>query len=242
MKRYISATTNLAQGAYLLSRTGRIEPTILHVPSTTYLSRGIKHLCPTDAEFLLNHGKISEEDAETILKYCVVEYMTNELGKDSDYLLSLFDVTKFTNYADLKYAPKLRAMFMKLLGLKNELSAEEKREFEALDDAWYEWLQNQFVKVSIIGNTAEFRISSNDGYDWNPLIIDQTILETNLVNNPKMRYNIVRESRKGYKAYFLNASLDELLENDTIILASTYLERKVIAGAIRYVDKNSKSL
>ena len=238
MKRYIAATTNLTQGAYLLSRTGSIEPTVLHVPSTTYVYRGLLHLCTTDAEFLLDNGKISLEEAETILKYCLVEYLTDELGKDSSYRMSIMDTTKFTNYADLKYAPKLRAMFMKLLGFQNELTDEEQREFEALDDTWYEWLQNQFVKVSVIGNTVEFRISSNDGFDWNEVIIDYAILNTNLGQNPRVRYNILRESEKGYRHYFVNATLDEILENDSAILSSTYLDRKVIAGAIRYVEKD----
>lgn len=238
MKRYINATTELTNGAYLLDRTGTITPTILHVPSTTYVNRGILHLCPSDAEFLLNKGKISSDEAEIILKYCVVEYLTNEWNEDSSYRLSVMDATKFTNYADLKYAPKLRAMFMKMLGFQNELTQEEQDEFEALDDTWYEWLQNQFVKVSIFGTIAEFRISSNDGFDWNEVIIDYGILNTNLEKNSKMRYNIVRESDKGYKPYFINATLDELLENDNVILSSTYLDRKVIAGVVRYVEKS----
>ena len=241
MKKYIKSATVpefRSSGAYLLDRSGNWITTILHVPSTTYINRGINHLCPTDAQFLLERKKIDAEEAEIILKYCVVEWLTNVENRDPSYVLSVLDTTKFTNYADLKYAPTLRSMFIKMAGkLKNHLSDEEFETFDALDDTWYEWLLNNYVKVSIIMNTAEFRINSNDGFDWNQVIIDKGILESGLSDNPSMRYNILRESDKGYKPYFINATLDEILENDSIILSSTYLDRRVINGNFVYVKK-----
>lgn len=240
MKKYIKADTELTlfTGSYLLMKNGEIINTIFHVPSTTYISRGILHLCPTDAEFLLTHGKIDDKEAEVILKYCLVEYLTNELRRDSDYTLSVFDITSFTGYADLRYAPTLRRMVMRYPGrLKNILSASDEELFQQLNSVWYIWLKNNFVKVSVFRDNIEFRICSENGYNWNEVIIDYGILGIANSANPNTRYTIVRESSKGYKAYFLNATLDEVLENDHVVLSNTYLRRYVVAGELCYGKK-----
>lgn len=238
MKKYIDNKITLKQGAYLLTRDGEFIETILHVPSTTYIGRGIEHLCPTDAEFLLNNDRISDSAAEVILKYCLVEYLTNELHRDSDYVLSVFDITSFTSYADLRYAPTLRRMVMSYPGkFQNYLSVEDQRKFDRLNTTWYTWLKNNFVKVSVFRDVIEFRINSEDGFDWNAVIIDDGILGISNSANPKTRYTIVRESSKGYKAYFINATLDEVLENDNAVLSSTYLRRYVVAGELCYGRK-----
>lgn len=243
MKRYINSTTknltnNLTQGAYLLTRTGEIFETVLHVPSTTYISRGIEHLCPTDAEFLLNNGKISEDEAELVLKYCLVEYLTTEFRKDTTYIMSIFDVTSFTSYADLRYAPILRKKVLMYPGkFKNFVTETEANAFARLNRKWYNWLKNNFVKMSVFRNVIEFRICSEDNYDWNEVIINYGILGISNSNNPATRYTIVRESSKGYKAYFINATLDEVLENDNVILSSILMRRYVVGGNLTYNRK-----
>ena len=92
---------------------------------------------------------------------------------------------------------------------------------------------NEFVKVSEFGKTIEFRISSNDDFDWNKVIIDDVLLKNSKVYDT-FNINIVRESDKGYKAYFLNASLADILNNDNIVLSSTYLNRKIVNGELEY--------
>ena len=74
MKRLITAKTQLKQGSYVVDRKGRIYDIGMHVPSTTYLSRGIYHLALTDADFLLNQGLIDEDDATAIVLYCYNRY------------------------------------------------------------------------------------------------------------------------------------------------------------------------
>lgn len=238
MKKYVTETNTLSSGSYLLTRDGDIIETVLHIPSTTYVNRGIEHLCPTDAEFLLNHGYISESDAKVILKYCLVEYLTNEYRRDSTYPISMFDITSFISYADLKYAPTLKRILMTTFNnIRNNVTSLEEVRFIDLNDKWYTWAKNNFVKVSVFRDVIEFRISSDDGYDWNDTIIDHGILGIGNSKNPKTRYTIVRESSKGYKAYFINATLDEILENDHAVLSSTLLRRYVVGGDLCYSKK-----
>ena len=105
--------------------------------------------------------------------------------------------------------------------------------YDKLNKQWYNYLCNEFVKVSEFGKTIEFRISSNDDFDWNKVIIDDVLLKNSKVYDT-FNINIVRESDKGYKAYFLNASLADILNNDNIVLSSTYFNRKIVNGELEY--------
>lgn len=236
MKRYIKANTALSQGAYLLSRQGDIIPVNIHVPSTTYRDRGRNHLCPTDAEFLCEQGKISFEEALIICKVCLVEFLSTELNYDNNDEITIMDMSKFNSYAELRYAPTLRKYLMNYSDkIGNVYTEGEEDIFESLNAKWYPWLQNNFVKVSVFNNVVEFRISSNDNFDWNRVIIDDCILKYDPSTRSSTKYTIVRESNKGYKAYFINATIDEILENDDVVLASKTLQRKVVAGELKYL-------
>lgn len=236
MKRYIKASVELDNGSYLLNRDGDLEPVNLHVPSTTYISRGINHLCCTDAQFLLDKGRITEDEAKSIALYCLYEYIVSEVSGDEDYVISLMDISAFNSYAELRYAKDIRNFIINLNVSLNELKDLQLQypDFNELNNRWYTWLSNQFVKVSVFNNQVEFRICSEDGFDWNEVIIDDCILTYDEGRNPQTRYNIVRESSKGYKAYFLNATITDILESDTTILSSKLLTRHVINGKLIY--------
>lgn len=236
MKRYVTANTTLSQGAYLLSRQGEIIPVNIHVPSTTYRDRGRIHLCPTDAEFLYRRGKISLEEALIICKICLVEFLTVDENLSDNDTISIMDMSKFNSYAELRYAPTLRKYLMNYSDkIGNVYTEGEEDIFESLNATWYPWLQNNFVKVSVFNNVVEFRISSNDNFDWNNIIIDDCILRFDPSIRSSTKYTIVRESNKGYKAYFINATIDDILENDNVVLASKLLQRKVVAGELKYI-------
>lgn len=230
MKRYITATSKLNQGAYLLNRDGQLRSTVLHAPSTTYINRGLMFLSPTDADLLYALGKIPEYDVETILAYNFNYFLANEKHTTKP---SILYVTEFTNWAELKYAPGVRDMFMKYIDSGTTPKDVDKL-FNKLNRKWYSWLMNNFVKVSIIGDTVEFRITSEDGYDWNDIIIDDVILEYDWTS--KTRFNILKEDESGYRAYFFNATLDDILENDTVILSSDILDRRIINGTLVYAN------
>ena len=235
MKRYIKANTTLSQGAYLLSRQGDLIPVNLHVPSTTYRDRGLSHLSPTDAEFLCEQGKITFLEAIIICKVCLVEFLTTVLDYGSDDEISVMDMSKFNSYAELRYAPTLRKYLINYTAVVGDVYTEDEEDiFEHLNARWYPWLQNNFVKVSIFGDVVEFRISSNDDFDWNRVIIDDCILKYDPSTRSTTKYSILRESVKGYKAYFINATIDDILEEDDIVLSSTLLQRKVVAGKVKY--------
>lgn len=229
MKKYIKATTEYLNGAYLLDRNGELYETILHAPSTTYINRGLFFLSPTDANLLYNENKISEYAVEVILSYNLQYFLEHESHSDSELLY----VTQFTNWAELKYAPEARSIFMKLMQDKTEPADIDSR-FHQLNTKWYPWLQNNYVKVSVIGKVVEFRITSDDGYDWNDIIIDNVILEYDW--KPGTRFNILKEDASGYKAYFFNATLDDILENDNVILSSNQIDRKIINGTLVYTN------
>lgn len=212
MKKYINATTSYLSGSYLLDKYGELYPTVLHAPSTTYINRGLLFLSPTDAEFLHKLKKISEQDIETILLYNMQYFLDNESHSDSKFLLS----SEFSNWAELKYAPAVKSIYAKI-GF-DDIPDDIEKPFNILNQKWYSWLQNNFTKVSIINSTVEFRITSNDGYDWNEAIIDGVVLEYDWSSST--RFNILKEDETGYKAYFYNATLDDILENDSKILSS----------------------
>ena len=228
MKRYIKSSIDISQGSYLLDRSGQLIPTALHVPSTTFVGRGILQLCPTDAEFLWNQKKISKDDAILITQKCFHDFLK---GKPD----SIVDRIQFNDYAELRYAPKLRSEFM-AERISGSLSEEESAKFNELNGLWYSYLQNNYVKVSVFKNNlhaiADFRISSTDGFNWNAVIIDKVILK---LSEPRSyRYSIVKEVGGEYRAYFINATLNDILENDKIVLSSTKLSRSIVDGEIIY--------
>lgn len=228
MKKYIKASeTSYLNGAYLLTKDGELLETVLHAPSTTFINRGLMFLSPTDADLLFRLHKISEYDMEIILLYSLNYFLANEKHSSS----SLMYTSEFINWAELKFAPTARSIFMKHLS-SNVVPENIDTQFSALNKKWYTWLQNNFVKLSVINKVAEFRITSDDAYDWNDVIIDDCILEYDWA--PGTRYNILKEDASGYRAYFFNATLDDILENDNLILSSTLLDRKIINGALEY--------
>ena len=226
MKIYIKSAADIKSGSYMLSKDGDLIEVNFHAPSTTYIDREIYHLCPTDANFLMNQGKISEDDGEVILKYCFSEFLDDK-NVDGDYEITSSDVRDFANYADLLSAPKLYRKAKGYVGKSFSELSDGVDSFESLSKKWYNWLKNNFVKVSMINNKVEFRIGSDNGYDWNDVIIDDVILKSSLKDNPNMRYNILRESSKGYKAYFKDATLNDILEDDKVVLSSKNLRRYV---------------
>lgn len=242
MKRYIYADTKLKQGSYVADKDGEIYDIGMHVPSTTYLGRGYLHLAPTDADFLYKHGKISEEDVAAICLYCYEEFLEDEIGiSERDQMIPLMAITQFADYAELKYAKDARKIFFKYNNVRTLEELEEKMselpDFNSLNSKWYKWLQNNFVKISKFGNTVEFRISSNDGTDWNKTIIDDIILKFDNGGRSKTKYNILRESDKGYQEYFFNATLNDILEQDKMVLSSEYLDRSIVNGNVKYNAK-----
>ena len=230
MKRYITASTTYLSGSYLLDRDGNLRETILHAPSTTYINRGLLFLSPTDADLLYALGKIDEYQVEVILSYNYDYFLKHE---KSGAKSSPMYVSEFMNWAELKYAPDIRTMFMNLMS-SDATPEDVSKQFDKLNARWYKWLQDNFVKVSVIGKTVEFRITSEDGYDWNDIIIDDVILSYDW--KPGTRFNILKEDESGYRAYFYNSSLDDILENDNIILSSNRIDRKIINGTLVYAN------
>lgn len=229
MKIYINSSIQLNTGAYLLDRDGELIPVDYHVPSSTYYDRGIKHLCCTDAQFLYDEGMIDEDDADIIAKYCLKEFLQDIKNLSS---FSMMDVIEFDKYGELKYAPLVRGSIMKLRGdVDNILTPSELSKFNTLNNKWYKFLCNNYVKVSVLNKYIEFRISSQDNFNWNTVIIDDCIM--NLDNNSKYLYTILRESNKGFKSYFVNATLNEILETDKIVLSSKYTNTRVSLHTIR---------
>lgn len=227
----VAAPVKTSYGTWLLSRHGDLIPVTLHVPSTTWISRGLEYLAPTDGEFLYTQGKISEE-----LTSIVVTNFLHYLDDNKITEYSITDVTSFNSYAELRYASTARQIMMRFIGgttasLKNMLL--DYTSFSALNQKWYSFLQNNYVKVSKFNNTLEFRISS-DSYDWNENIIDDVLLNENY-NFSKCRINIVKETAAGYKPYFQNATLDDILSYDDTVMSSTKLcKRCVINGKVIY--------
>lgn len=241
MKKYIRSSTGLPSGSYLLKKDGELISVELHAPSTTFIDRGILHLVPTDAEFLYSEGLITQDDVRCVLDFCFAEYLINIQNKDTSYVPSMMDVVSFTSYAELKYARTSYTMLMKYVNrFRIDVSEEATSKFYKLSNRWYRYLTDNFVKVAVMNNSVEFRICSEDSFDWNSVIIDDCILEYDLSSNSSTRYSILRESSKGYKAYFLNATLKEILESDSTILSSsnyTYLDRRIVDEHFIYSKK-----
>ena len=239
MKRLISinASMNTEYGTWLLDKQGDLIPVTLHVPSTTWVSRGLDYLAPTDGEFLYTQGKISIDELTTIVVTNFIWYLQS--SGIVDY--SITDVTTFNSYAELKYAPTARQIMMKFMigttdSLKTMLS--EYPSFDKLNQKWYSTLQNDYVKVSRFKNVLEFRISS-DGYDWNKNIIDDVLLNRKY-DFANCRINIVKETVNGYKPYFQNATVNDILSNDKAVMATTLFSRRVVNGVIMYTPIDNK--
>lgn len=237
MKLTVLSATDLSSGSYMLDRNGDLTRVRIHAPSTTYLGRGITHLSPTDAEFLLSKDRIDEDSAYSIVLMCFIEYLSNELKVTDHY--SILDTNSFFRYAELQYCPTLGKLLMSrapsgsVASLITMLS--QYPDFEYLDSTWYPYLLNAYVKVSRYNNDVEFRINSDDGFDWNKAILDHVIL------NPKYhlkecKFTILRESSKGYRAYFMNATLDDIINKDSTVLTSTVYNRESIDGQITYTS------
>ena len=193
------------------------------------------------AEFLYSEGLITQDDVRCVLDFCFAEYLVNIQNKDTSYVPSMMDVVSFTSYAELKYARTSYTMLMKYVNrFRIDVSEEATSKFYKLSNRWYRYLTDNFVKVAVMNNSVEFRICSEDSFDWNSVIIDDCILEYDLSSNSSTRYSILRESSKGYKAYFLNATLKEILESDSTILSSsnyTYLDRRIVDEHFIYSKK-----
>lgn len=237
MKRYIAARTSLNQGSYVVDRNGKIYDIGMHVPSTTYLGRGIYHLALTDADFLLNQSLISEEEATAIILYCYVEFIEDECDfDDMDKVIPLSKLTEFSDYAETKWARKARTIFFKQnLRTLREIydHLDSLPDFYELNKKWYKYLKENYCKISVFGNAVEFRISS-DNFDWNKVIVDDVILKYDSGKPYTTRYTIMKESENGYQEYFSNATLEDILQNDKAILSSEILERKVINKELQY--------
>lgn len=219
-------------GSYLLDRDGKLTPVYLHVPSTKWVGRGKEFLAPIDAEFLLNTGRITDDEASAIIVANGIDF----LNETDSAELGIVEMTKFKYLAELgRYAPKMRDLSMDLLLNQTltelEALASTLPSFDEINSKWYDYLVQQFVKVAVYGNTIDFRISS-DGFDWNKVIIDKVILNSSYGLKNK-RFSISRESVNGYKTYFENATLDDILNSDKAILSSAK-ERKVINGKVQY--------
>lgn len=240
MKMYIEAKSSMKNGSYVVDRNGTIYNIGMHVPSTTYLGRGIYHLALTDADFLLSQGLINEKEATAIVLYCYIEFLKNECGiTDPNEIIPLIKLTEFSSYAETRYAPKARNIFFKqnlrTIGEIEDLM-KSLPDFETLNNKWYNYLKDNYCKISKFGDVVEFRISSDD-FDWNPVIIDKVIMKYDSGKPYSTRYNIMKESDRGYQSYFENATLEDILQNDKVVLSSEYFDRKVVKGQVKYMKK-----
>ena len=241
MKKLITAKTSLKQGSYVVDRNGKIYDIGMHVPSTTYLSRGIYHLALTDADFLFTQGLIDEDEVTAITLYCYAEFLEDECDiDDMDEIIPLIKLTEFSAYAETKWAKKARVIFMKQnLRTLREIydKLDNLPDFNELNKEWYKYLKENYCKISVFNNNVEFRISS-DNFDWNKVIIDDVILKYDKGKPYTTRYTIMKESENGYQEYFSNATLEDILENDKAVLSSQILERRVINKRLKYVPKS----
>lgn len=218
-------------GSYLISQSGNIMKVDIHVPSTTYMGRGIYRLSPTDMEFLLNEGLITLDEAYSMLLQDYLIFI-NDNG------FSLLTPSQYRKFADLKYAPKMDEFIFNvsakckstediqnLLESYKHVPYEEKRR-------WYQYLCDEYCKLYIYKDVVEFRICGSSGFDWNEVIIDDVLLndEYDFQSNMNYRFTIMHEDSSRYKPYFVSATLTQILENDTTVMSSEdvcYSERTV---------------
>lgn len=227
MKRIILSSEDLTYGTWLLDRNNELMPVSLHVPSTTWISRGLDYLAPTDGEFLLKHEYIDAAELKSIVYQNFVEYLqTNNIVE-----YSISDVVAFTKYAELRYAPVARQIAMSIEpGNVDSLIQKiaDLPDFSQLNKRWYKFLQNNFAKVSKFGGVVEVRIAS-DKFNWNDTIIDM-ILDNSDKQFDRCRINVLKETSAGYKVYYQNAPISDLLINDAVIASTSTrtVQRKII--------------
>jgi len=222
----------LAPGSYLLSRQGKVTSVRMHVPSTTYQDRGIFHLSCVDAQFLYDTGRIDEKDASIIAKYCFHEFLRDELHKGKDYTPGVIDFSQFHKYGELSYAPRISQILNKTYYTDPSFSESDIARFDYLDTLWYDFLSQMYVKISVFEHSVEFRICSNDNFDWNSAIIDDVLLTYEFPYNTK--FTILKSYGTTFLAYFMNASLSEILETDHVVLSTTQLTRMQNRKGVTY--------
>ena len=236
MKKYVRAMNEfgntIKSGSYLLDRRGITTEVKLHVPSTTFMERGIYHLCPTDAEYLWRIGRIQEKEALSVAVYCFLEWWRNR-----DDSIGMLDCMEFCRYAEMQYAPTLRTSFLNFMSgtQLDDLKSfcESQVSFDSVNSTWYDFLRNEYVKIYRIGDIVEFRISSIDGFDWNRVIIDKCILGHPEIQ--KCKFEIAKQSGSNVKFYFQNATINDILESDKTILSSINFRRIVSSdGEVSY--------
>lgn len=238
MKKYIKASTDLPEGSALLTRGGELIPVRFHVPSTTYMTRGIYRLSCTDGQFLYDQGIISKDDYTYIIRRDYYMFLTkyDNPGKSDDDIISIVDSINFNAFAELRYAPFAKQYVMTIKGTVGSIMYEvDDYRLLVLDDTMYPYLQNNFVKVSRFGNAVEFRINSNCKYDWNKTIIDKCILKYD-TGGDTTKYTIIKEINDTCNVYFMNATLSEILEKDKIVLSSKLYRRSIVGGGNRYTE------
>lgn len=235
MKKYIrsakDASVVIRNGSYLLDRDGVLLKVDLHVPSTTFMEQGINYLVPTDAEFLLNQGYITPKEALSIAFHGFYEYL------DEADTYSMLKAFEYVQYAEMKYATKVKSLFLKYLptdGSVDEIEQffTETCPFSEITDKWYKYLCNQYVKVYRYGSFVEFRISSTDGFDWNKVIIDKCILAHTEIRG--CRFEVAKQSGSNVKFYFRDATISDILESDKTVLSSTEFRRVVSEDRVSY--------
>jgi len=225
MKRYTSSTTKYLNGSYLVDRGGNLYDVTMHVPSTTFLDRGLHLLAPIDAGFLFDIREFDEDEVLVVLQYWLAKYLKTELHETNVFKPSMLDLTSFMSWAELKYSSSAHSIFTShMKEFYGRLSDDDRVDFYRLNDEYYTWLKDNFVKLSVTGRIVEFRIQSEDNFDWNEVIIDDVILSYDW--KPNSRFNILREDSDGYKAFFFNATLDNILEDDDTILATVDIMKK----------------
>lgn len=248
MKRYIQAATNLKQGSYVVDRNGKIYDIGMHVPSTTFQERGILHLSLTDADFLLNQGLISEDEATAVILYNFVEWLEDEKDfYDKNAVIPLTALSEFSQWAETKWARNAQKIFFNQnLRTMKEIEAKLATlpEFNSINNQWYNYLKQNFCKISRYGNVVEFRIGSDD-FNWNSVIIDKVILKFDSGRPYSTRYNIVRENDKGYKMIMKDASLEDILNNDKVVMASegdNKMKKRFVASSKKITCAEEKTL
>lgn len=227
----------IKSGSYVLDKlTGEIIPVTLHVPDTDYVSRGLKYLSVVDANFLYEQAYIDDDEAKLIVAYCYLEYIENECAvKDT----SIINTTKFINYSHAN-----RTSLVSYIRYFQNLGYEELKEcvrnssnmskINELNSKWYRFLFQNFCKISVFGSNIEIRIQS-DSVNWTDTIIDDFLLQIPGIES--YRITISRENTSGYKMYFENASINDILENDSVIMSSEDLpvrKRHIKDGEIFY--------
>lgn len=231
----VLASSVKSTGTWLLTNQGELIDIDLHVPSTTYESRGLYHLSCTDAQFLYGRGLISIEELKSIAIYCYIEYLRRVGISESD-MIGIMDKVKFQKFAELSYAPHVNKFIMSIeeRWFDNLVDmASSYPSFGEINSKWYDYICNTYCKVSRFNNDIEFRITSRNGFDWNKVIIDDFILK-NESSFKNCKFTILKEIGSKIKYYFMRVTLDQLLEEDKVVLSSKTVRRKVTGSSVVY--------